>query len=363
VVRSFLIRKESVDALRKRIDQLDEKIIELLNERASLAQRIGQTKNREREEVYVPTREKEIFQRISNLNRGPLPSGAFRSIYREILSASRSLEGPIKVAYFGPEATFTHMAAREKFGSSTVFVPLPTITDIFQEVSQHRANYGVVPIENSTEGVVGHTLDLLVESDVRICAEVSLEVHHCLLSRSGRFDDIERIVSHPQALAQCRRWLASHCSRVRVEEVASTAQAAHMAAEDGSLGAIASELAREVYGLELVKENIEDHANNITRFVVIGDQESQPSGDDKTSVAFSVKDEVGILHRMLDPFAKNRINLTKIESRPLKQKPWEYLFFLDFEGHAKEPTIQRAIKKLEKSCTFMKILGSYPSGV
>ncbi|TMA08419.1 MAG: chorismate mutase, partial [Deltaproteobacteria bacterium] len=183
-------RKESVDALRKKIDQLDGKIVALLNERASLAQRIGQTKNRVREKVYVPNREKEIFQRISSLNRGPLRAEAVRAIYREILSASRSLEAPIKVAYFGPEATFTHMAAREKFGSSTVFIPLASIADIFQEVSQGRADYGVVPIENSTEGGVAHTLDLLVESDVRICAEVSLEVHHCLLSRSGRFEDM-----------------------------------------------------------------------------------------------------------------------------------------------------------------------------
>lgn len=362
-MRFSLSRKESVDALRKKIDQLDGKIVALLNERASLAQRIGQTKNRVREKVYVPNREKEIFQRISSLNRGPLRAEAVRAIYREILSASRSLEAPIKVAYFGPEATFTHMAAREKFGSSTVFIPLASIADIFQEVSQGRADYGVVPIENSTEGGVAHTLDLLVESDVRICAEVSLEVHHCLLSRSGRFEDMRRIVSHPQALAQCRRWLGSHCPHVEVEEVASTAQAAQMAAQDGALAAVASALAREVYGLELVKENIEDHVSNATRFVVIGEQEPQPSGDDKTSVAFSVKDEVGILHRMLDPFARSKINLTKIESRPLKHKPWEYLFFLDFEGHMKEPRIQRAIRKLEKSCTFLKILGSYPSGV
>jgi len=358
-----LSRKESVDALRQKIDQVDEKIVELLNQRATLAQKIGQTKNRASEKVYVPNREKEIFQRIATLNSGPLPTGAVRSIYREILSASRSLEGPLEVAYFGPEATFTHMAAREKFGSSTVFVPVATIADIFQEVSQGRVHYGVVPIENSTEGVVTHTLDLLVESDVRICAEVSLEIHQCLLSRSGRFEDIQRVVSHPQALAQCRRWLAGHCPRMKIEEVASTAHAAQMAAQDGSLGAIASRMAKDAYGLNMVEENIEDHANNITRFVVIGDQEPQPSGDDKTSVAFSVKDEVGILHRMLDPFAKNRINLTKIESRPLKHKPWEYLFFLDFKGHMKEPRVQKAIKKLEKSCTFLKILGSYPSGV
>lgn len=356
-------RKESVDALRKKIDQLDKKIVGLLNDRASLAQRIGHAKNRHSEEVYVPSREKEIFERVSGLNRGPLPKQAIRSIYREILSASRSLEGPMRVAYFGPEATFTHMAAREKFGALTTFIPLPSISDIFQEVGQGRVSYGVVPIENSTEGVVTHTLDMLVESDVKICAEVSLEIHQCLLSRSGRLADVQHVVSHSQALAQCRRWLASHCPQAKIEEVASTAHAAHMAAQDGTLAAVASKLAKDVYGLELVEKNIEDHANNITRFVVIGDQEPRPSGDDKTSIACSVKDEIGILHRMLEPFANNRINLTKIESRPLKHKAWEYLFFLDFKGHMKEPRVQRAVEKLEKSCHFIKILGSYPSGV
>ena len=356
-------RKESVDALRKNIDQVDEKIVDLLNERASLAQRIGQTKGLGKEEVYVPSREKEIFQRISSLNRGPLPERAIHSIYREVLSASRSLEAPIKIAYLGPEATFTHMAARERFGSSTTFVPLTSIVDVFQEVSQGRVEYGVVPIENSTEGVVAHTLDMLVEADVRICAEVSLEIHHYLLSRSGRSDDIQRILSHPQALAQCRRWLASHCAHVRVDEVATTAQAAQMAVQDATLAAIASGLAKDFYGLKVVEGNIEDHVNNMTRFLVIGDQEPQPSGDDKTSIVFSVKDEVGILHRMLEPFAKDRINLTKIESRPLKQRPWEYLFFLDIEGHMKESRIQRAIKKLERRCLFIKVLGSYPCGV
>jgi chorismate mutase/prephenate dehydratase len=358
-----LSRKESVDVLRKKIDQVDEKIVELLSERALLAQKIGQRKSLEKEEVYVPSREKEIIQRISGLNRGPLPEEAIRSIYREVLSASRSLEAPIKIAYLGPEATFTHLAARERFGSSTTFVPLPSIADVFQEVSQGKADYGVVPIENSTEGVVTHTLDLLVEADVRICAEVSLEIQLHLLSRSGRFENIQRIVSHPQALAQCRRWLASHSPHIRVDEVASTAQAAQMAAQDTALAAVASAMAKDLYGLEVVEGNIEDHANNITRFLVIGDQEPRPSGDDKTSIVFSVKDEVGILHRMLEPFAKNRINLTKIESRPLKHKPWEYLFFLDFEGHMKESRVQRAIKKLERSCLFIKVLGSYPCGI
>ncbi len=362
-MRLSLSRKESVDALRKKIDQVDERIVELLNQRASLAQNIGRTKSECNQEIYVPNRERQILQRISGLSRGPLSKEAIRSIYREVLSASRSLEAAIKIAYFGPEATFTHMAAREKFGSSTVFIPAPTIADVFQEVSQARVSYGVVPVENSTEGVVTNTLDLLVEADVKICAEVSLEIHLYLLSRSGRGEDIVRITSHPQALAQCRRWLAAHFPRVPVVEASSTAQAAQTAAQDKTVAAIASGLAKENYGLKVVAANIEDQANNVTRFLVIGKTEPQPSGDDKTSIVFSVRDEVGILHRMLAPFAKERINLTKIESRPLKQKPWEYLFFLDVEGHKHEPRIQKALKKLEKNCLFMKTLGSYPRGV
>lgn len=356
-------RKESVDALRKKIDHVDAKLVELLNERASLAKKIGQTKSLDGQEVFVPGREKEIFKRISAINGGPLPEKSIHSIYREILSASRSLEAPLTVAYFGPEATYTHMAARDRFGSSTTYVPMASIPDVFQEVKQGRADYGVVPIENSTEGVVTHTLDMLVEADVKICAEIVLDVHHCLLSQSGKGEEIREIISHPQALAQCRRWLTVNQPKAQVREAPSTAQAAQMAAKDSSLAAIASGLAKELYGLEVVARNIEDQANNITRFLVIGGRSPKPSGDDKTSIVLSVKDEVGILHRMLDPFARNRINLSKIESRPLKEKPWEYLFFLDLEGHIEEPRIQKAIKKLEKSCIFIKILGSYPAAV
>jgi chorismate mutase/prephenate dehydratase len=242
-------------------------------------------------------------------------------------------------------------------------LPTASISEVFQEVRQGRVFFGVVPIENSTEGVVGQTLDLLVESDLRICAEVFLDVHHNLLSRSGRAEDIEKIVSHPQALGQCRRWLAAHFPKVDVEEVGSTAHAAMMAAEDGKLAAISSTLAKEVYDLQMVAENIEDQSNNITRFLIIGHDDSKRSRDDKTSLVFSVKDEPGILHRMLEPFAKSRINLTKIESRPLKDKPWEYMFFIDFRGHKEEGGVKRAIKKLERSCLFLKVLGSYPSGI
>jgi chorismate mutase/prephenate dehydratase len=358
-----LNRKESVDALRKKIDQIDEKVVALLNDRASLALRIGHSKRLNNAEIYVPAREQEVLHRVCRLNRGPLSEQAIRAVFKEVIGGCRSLESPLKVAFFGAEATHSHLAAREKFGSAATLFPTASISEVFQEVRQGRVSFGVVPIENSTEGVVAHTLDLLVESDLQICAEVFLDIHHSLLSRSGQSAEIERIVSHPQALAQCRAWLAGHFPNVAVEEVVSTAHAAMMAAKDAKLAAISSSLAKEVYDLRVIADNIEDQSQNITRFLVIGRNDSKPTGDDKTSLVFSVKDEPGILHRMLEPFAKNRINLTKIESRPLKNKPWEYMFFIDLRGHKQESTIKRAVRKLQHDCIFLKVLGSYPSGI
>jgi chorismate mutase/prephenate dehydratase len=358
-----LSRNESVDALRKQIDQIDGKIVGLLNHRASLALKIGQAKSLNDDQVYAPHREHEVLEKVGDLGHGPLSTEAIHAIYREVISASRALESELKIAYLGPQATYTHLAAREKFGSAPIFTAMTSIDEVFREVDQGRAAFGVVPVENSTEGVVAHTLDLLVESSVSICAEIFLDIHHSLLSRSGRGEDIQRIVSHPQALAQCRRWLADHFPNVTVDEVASTAQAAAMAAAEPSLGAISSSLAREVYNLQVVAGDIEDHSNNITRFLVIGRREPKPGKNDKTSLVFSVKDQPGILHRMLAPFAKSRINLTKIESRPLKNKPWEYMFFIDIKGHKEEGRVKRAINTLEKNSVFMKVLGSYPSGV
>ena len=355
-------RNESVDVIRKKIDQTDAQIVTLLNDRAVLAQRIGHTKSLNSEEVYVPGREQEILHRVSQLSRGPLSDHAIRSIFREIISACRSLEVPLKIAFFGAEATYSHLAAREKFGSTAIFLSTASISEVFQEVGQGRVSFGVVPIENSTEGVVAHTLDLLVDSELKICAEIFLDIHHHLLSRSGRAGDVQKIVSHSQALAQCRAWLAGHFPNAAVQEVVSTAHAAMMAAGDGALGAVASSMAGEVYNLKVVASNIEDQSNNITRFLVIGNKETRPSGDDKTSLAFSARDKPGILHRMLQPFARSRINLTKIESRPLKNKPWEYMFFIDFKGHKEDKRVEKAIDDLKKHCTFIKILGSYPSG-
>jgi chorismate mutase/prephenate dehydratase len=362
LVRLSLSRKESVDALRKKIDQIDAKIVGLLNDRACLAQTIGQRKSLHNQEVYVPSREKEILDRVSQLNRGPLSVQTIRSVFREVIAGCRAVESPLKIAFFGAPATYSHLAAREKFGSAVTLLPTASISEVFQEVRQGRVSFGVVPIENSTEGAVTHTLDLLVDSDLQICAEIFLVIHHNLLSRSGRAEDVQKIVSHSQALAQCRQWLGAHFPKVQVEEVASTAHAAKMAADDTTLGAISSSLAKEVYDLQFVAENIEDQSNNITRFLVIGENYSEPSKNDKTSLVFSVKDRPGVLYRMLEPFAKSRINLTKIESRPIKNKPWEYMFFLDLNGHREELRVKRAIKDLEKDCVFLKILGSYPSG-
>jgi len=357
-----LSRNESVDVLRKKIDHIDEKIVNLLNHRALLAQRIGRHKGLSNQEVYVPNREQEILRRVSGFNPGPLPAATIRLIYSEVISACRSLEAPLRVVFFGAAATYSHLAAKEKFGSSSELRPTASIPEVFQEVAQDRASLGVVPIENSTEGVVAHTLDCLVESDLSICGEIFLDIHHNLLSQSGRADDVRRIVSHPQALAQCRAWLNRHFAKIPVEEVASTAHAAIAASKDGSVAAISSALAKEVYNLEFVASNIEDLSNNITRFLAIGKMPTKPTGDDKTSLVFSAKDKPGVLHKMLQPFAQSRINLSKIESRPIKNKPWEYLFFLDLLGHCDQPAVKKAIAGLEKNCVFLKILGSYPSG-
>jgi chorismate mutase/prephenate dehydratase len=357
-----LNRIESVDALRKKIDQVDEKIVRLLNDRAFLAQRIGHHKRLTNQEIYVPGREQEVVQRVSELSRGPLPIPAVQSVYREIIAACRGVEAPLKVAFFGAEASYSHLAARQKFGSMATLMPAASIAEVFQDVARGRVLFGVVPIENSTEGVVAYTLDLLVDSRLQICAESFLDIHHNLLSHSGRAEEIKKIFSHPQALAQCRGWLSRHFPKAELEEVTSTAHAASVAAQENSVAAISSSLAAEIYGLKVVAANIEDQSHNITRFFVIGDQAAKPSRRDKTSLAFSVKDEPGILHRMLRPFASRKINLSKIESRPIKNKPWEYMFFLDLKGHREDPRVKSAIKQLERHCIFFKILGSYPSG-
>ncbi len=351
---------KSLDELRRNIDRIDDQILGLLNERAAQVLEVGRIKAEARQDFYVPSREQAIYERLAAGNPGPFPTSAIRRVFREIISASLSLEQPMKVAFLGPLATFTHAAAMQQFGFSAQLVPQKSISAVFEEVARGRAQYGVVPVENSNEGVVSHTLDMFLDSDLQITAEVLLGISHDLLSRSGKLEEVRKVVSHPQALGQCRRWLEENLPDVPLVDVASTALAAQMAAEDETAAAIASEMAASLYDLRIVKEKIEDNPSNFTRFLVIGRQSPEPGGRDKTSVMFSVKDEPGILYRMLEPFSKRGINLSKIESRPLKKKAWEYIFFLDMEGHLRDEKVREAVEELQNHCQFLKVLGSYP---
>jgi chorismate mutase/prephenate dehydratase len=346
--------------LRQKIDDIDDRILGLLNQRASVVVEVGKAKAGQSKDFYVPSRERAIYERLTAANPGPFPSEAIRKVFREIISASLSLEQPMKVAFLGPQGTFTHAAAMQQFGFSAQLMPQKSIPAIFEEVSRGRAPYGVVPVENSTEGVVSHTLDMFMESDLKINAEIMLGISHFLMSRSGRMTDIKKIVSHPQPLAQCRKWLEENLPDVPLVDVGSTALAAQMALEDETFGAIASEMAATLYGLQVVKERIEDNPNNFTRFLVIGTNTPERSGRDKTSLMFNIKDQPGILYRMLEPFSKREINLSKIESRPMKKKAWEYIFFLDIEGHIGDEPIKAAVTELRDYCQFLKVLGSYP---
>ncbi|MDX9709050.1 MAG: prephenate dehydratase [Trichloromonas sp.] len=351
---------DNLSALRQAIDDIDDRILDLLNQRASVVVEVGKAKAGQSKDFYVPSRERAIYERLTAANPGPFPSEAIRKVFREIISASLSLEQPMKVAFLGPQGTFTHAAAMQQFGFSAQLMPQKSIPAIFEEVSRGRAPYGVVPVENSTEGVVTHTLDMFMESDLKINAEIMLGISHFLMSRSGRMEDIKKIVSHPQPLAQCRKWLEENLPDTPLVDVGSTALAAQMVLEDESSAAIASEMAASLYGLQVVKERIEDNPNNFTRFLVIGQKTPDRSGDDKTSLMFSIKDQPGILYRMLEPFSKREINLSKIESRPMKKKAWEYIFFLDIEGHIDDEPIAAAVAELKDYCQFLKVLGSYP---
>lgn len=346
--------------LRHRIDEIDKKILKLLNERALQASVVGRIKKREGREFYVPSREREIMERIINSNEGPFPNNALRVIYREIMSASLSLEHPLKIAFLGPGGTFTHTACLKHFGSSAEYVSKKSISDVFDEVEREKADFGVVPVENSNEGMVSHTLDRFVESDTNICGEILLPVSHYLLNKTGRFVDIKKIYSHPQPIAQCRNWLAANMPSIPVMDVASTALAAEMAVDDESVAAIAGEFAASVYGLRVVESKIEDNPHNVTRFLIIGKNIPSRSNADKTTILFSVKDEVGILYRMLEPLSEKGVNLTKIESRPLKTKAWEYVFFIDMEGHISDENVRNAVESLQSRSRFLKVLGSYP---
>jgi chorismate mutase/prephenate dehydratase len=351
---------DPLSPLRQRIDEIDERLLALLNDRARIVQEIGKIKKDQKSDFYAPSREQAIYDRLIQLNGGPFPNEAVRSVFREIISASLSLEGPIKVAYLGPRATFTHLACMQRFGFSITDLPVNSIKEVFNEVERGRADFGVVPIENSTEGVVNHTLDLFVDSPLKIFGEILLEVSHHLLSKTGKMEELRRIYSHSHAIAQCKNFLETNLPQIQITEVSSTARAAELAQEDPSAGAIASELAAKLYHLTVIKKRIEDNIHNFTRFLVVSQKPHGRTGRDKTSVMFSIKDKVGALYEMLHPFSDHQINLTKIESRPSKKKPWEYLFYVDMAGHVEDEKIRTAIEALKNQAIFLKVLGSYP---
>lgn len=355
-----------VAELRKKIDALDRRLVGLLNSRARVAAQIGQLKQVRESDVYVPAREKAVLTHVRRENQGPLSHEALSAIYREIMSASLALERRLQVAHFGQATTFTHQAARLKFGTSVDYVPCETIGDVFESVRKGQTDYGVVPIENSTEGAVTHTLDEFVQTSLKICAEIYLPISHHLMARhaprvaNGARKGIRRLASHPQVLGQCRNWLHANMPGVEIVPATSTARAAEMAVQDRHVAAIASALAAEHYHLRVLAADIQDLSGNMTRFLVIGKSFGPPTGNDKTSIFFAVKHKAGALYNALGALKKYRLNMTKIESRPNKLKAWEYLFFVDIEGHVGEQRMRNALRDLEHHCTLMTILGAYP---
>ncbi len=353
---------QSLENLRKKIDEVDKKLLDLLNERGRIAIEIRELKHENSFNIYDPAREREVEKNIKNINPGPLSSDSVVSVFREVISGCRSLQHQIKVAYLGPEGSFSHQAAVHEFGSSAVFLPEPSFEEVFEEVEKEEVSFGVVPVENSVEGSVGGVLDRLITSDLRVSSEFFERVTHFLLAKTEEIKKIEVVASHPQALGQCKKWVSKNLKDVELRETTSTAKAAQLAARDKKVAAIAGKLAATTYKLSILERHIEDNPHNTTRFIVVGNQHSRFTGADKTSVVFSLRDQPAALQKALSPFAEAWINLTKIESRPSKGRPWEYVFFVDFEGHSSVEEVKQVLSRVEKSCIFLKVLGSYPKG-
>ncbi len=355
-----------LDGLRVRIDQLDTEILQLISERASVAQRVAQVKQAADSKAvfYRPEREAQVLRAIMAKNDGPLDDEEMARLFREIMSACLALEQPVRVAFLGPEGTFTQQAALKHFGHSAVCVPMNAIDEVFREVAAGAVNYGVVPVENSSEGVVNHTLDTFINSNLKICGEVVLRIHHHLLcSDQTRKEKITRVYSHAQSLAQCRKWLDAHWPMVEKVAVSSNAEAARRVKGEWNSAAIAGDMAAELYGLTKMAEKIEDEPDNSTRFLIISNESVPPSGHDKTSIVVSMRNKPGSLHRLLAPFHCYDIDLTRIETRPAQGGVWSYVFFIDFSGHQDDPKVQYVLREVEEMAAELKILGSYPLGV
>jgi chorismate mutase / prephenate dehydratase len=351
----------TLEDLRKRIDEINLKLVALFNQRARLAQQIGHLKHHDGAPIYQPVRERQVLDRVVAHNPGPLSGDHLRRIFQEIISACTALEHALRIAYLGPEHTYSHEAARNRFGASAAFAPEPSIAAVFQALENQRADYGVVPVENSTEGSVSLTLDLLIDTPLCIIGEIMLPIRHALMARAeaGRF---QKIVSHQQSLGQCRNYLAANYPNCELEAVPSNSLAAQKAAGDANYAAIASVAAARANELNVIAENIQDVAQNTTRFLVLGRAAMARSGTDKTSLIFALPERAGALHGALSLFARERINLTMIQSRPQRERPWAYVFFVDLQGHREDAKVRRALAALEKRALFLKVLGSYPEG-
>lgn len=352
---------EDIGRLRERIDAIDAEVLALISERADCAHRIGELKGGAA--VYRPEREAQVLRRLIELNQGPLPAESVRHLFTEVISACRALERTMDVAFLGPRGTYSEEAVRKHFGAQAQGHACASIAEAFRAVEAGQAGYGVVPIENSTEGGIGLTLDLLLGTRLRICGEVLLPIHHCLLATGGGIADVQRVYAHAQSLGQCERWLQRELPRAERIPCGSNAEAARRAAQESGAAAIASRAAADIYGLGVLAQNIEDQPDNTTRFVVIGDQDIAPSGRDKTSVAMSAPNRPGALHELLAPLAEHGVSMTRFESRPSGTGLWEYVFFFDVEGHQQEPAVTRALAAVRARAAFLKVLGSYPVAV
>jgi chorismate mutase/prephenate dehydratase len=367
VVGATPVGGADLGGIRERIDAIDAKIHSLISDRARLAQLVGISKSASGKAVdfYRPEREAEVLRKALERNDGPLRDEEIARLFREIMSACLAQQEPLKVAFLGPEGTFTQAAVLKHFGSSVRALPLPAIDEVFHEVEGGVADFGVVPIENSSEGTVNHTLDMFLASSLKICGEVELRIHHHLMGRMSTLADIRRVCAHPQALAQCRGWLDEHLPGVERIPESSNAEGARRARDERGTAGIASRAAAEIYGLTLLADEIEDRPDNTTRFLVIGRKLFSRSGADRTTLLVSATgtDDAGALFGLLKPFAEHRINMTRIESRPSHKRKWDYVFFIDVEGHVSDPALSKALGTLEKYASLFKILGSYPRAV
>ena len=352
----------NLDEIRQKIDAIDRQLLDLLNTRADLVHEVGVIKKRDGLQIYAPEREDALLKRLMEINHGRLPEKSIRAIFREIMSAALALEDDLKIAYLGPEGTWTHQAAIKKFGNSVEYAAQANFAEVFDRVARRAADYGVVPIENSTEGAVSHTLDLFVDSPLHICAQILMRIENGLMAAIPR-EKIRTLYSHPQVFGQCREWILRNFPHADLVEVSSTTKAAQIARDEAAAGAAAlgGPLAAEMYGLTMLEASIQDRATNTTRFLVIGEKTCPPTGNDRTSILFAIHDRPGSLVRALQAFDHFQINMSKIESRPSKRKDWEYVFYVDLAGHCEEPAVERALAELREHCAMVKLLGSYPN--